>query len=225
MTCRLLSLAATTVLAASVAATADSPKPSPSPSPSPSPRARSLAEVARAKRAASPASKTASPAPEPSPGRVFTNEDLPAQPSPPAIASPGPAGTGRGTVTKLPPTAVVPPPRSSSESESGASEGAGSRSAAEQEEGWRGRATALRDAISNAEKSIPEIEDRIAGLRNDRSPTNLMDPNREQTRQAEIAKAQAQLEAMKSGLETSRQALAALEEEARRKGIPSGWLR
>ena len=220
MTCRLLSFAVTTVLVVSVGATADTPKPSPSPAVSPRPR--SLAEVAREKRAASPAPKTAAPSPEPSPGHVFTNEDLPAQPSPPAIASPGPAGTGRGTVTKLPPTAVVatPPPAGGSSSELETS-----RAAAQEEAGWRGRATALRDAIGDAEKSIPEIEDRIAGLRNDRSPTNLMDPNREQTRQAEIAKAQAQLEAVKAGLETSRQALAALEEEARRKGIPSGWLR
>ena len=220
MTCRLLSFAVTTVLLVSVGATADTPKPSPSPAVSPRPR--SLAEAAREKRAASPAPKTAAPSPEPSPGHVFTNEDLPAQPSPPAIASPGPAGTGRGTVTKLPPTAVVatPPPAGGRSSELETS-----RAAAQEEAGWRGRATALRDAIGDAEKSIPEIEDRIAGLRNDRSPTNLMDPNREQTRQAEIAKAQAQLEAMKAGLETSRQALAALEEEARRKGIPSGWLR
>jgi len=220
MTCRLLSFAVTTVLVVSVGATADTPKPSPSPAVSPRPR--SLAEAAREKRAASPAPKTAAPSPEPSPGHVFTNEDLPAQPSPPAIASPGPAGTGRGTVTKLPPTAVVatPPPAGGSSSELETS-----RAAAQEEAGWRGRATALRDAIGDAEKSIPEIEDRIAGLRNDRSPTNLMDPNREQTRQAEIAKAQAQLEAVKAGLETSRQALAALEEEARRKGIPSGWLR
>jgi hypothetical protein len=219
MTCRLLSFAATTVLAVSVGATADTPKPSPSPGASPRPR--SLAEAAREKRAASPAAKTASPSPEPSPGHVFTNEDLPAQPSPPAIASPGPAGTGRGTVTKLPPSAVVATPRPAE----GSSELAPSRAEQEEEAGWRGRATALRDAISSAEKSIPEIEDRIAGLRNDRNPTNLMDPNREQTRQAEIAKAQAELEAVKAGLETSRQALAALEEEARRKGIPPGWLR
>jgi chromosome segregation ATPase len=97
--------------------------------------------------------------------------------------------------------------------------------AAQQQAEWRGRATALRDAITGAEKSIPEIEDRIAGLRNDRNPTNLMDPNREQNRQAEIAKAQADLESVRAGLERSRQALADLEEEARRKGIPSGWLR
>jgi hypothetical protein len=149
---------------------------------------------------------------------VFTNEDLPAQPSPPAIASPGPAGAGRGTVT-APKTAATPTPFPMSTPDAAAA------AQAAQEAGWRGRATALRDAISGAEKSIPAIEDRIAGLRSDRNPTNLMDPNREQNRQAEIAKAQAELESVKAGLETSRQALGNLEEEARRKGIPPGWLR
>ena len=212
MTWRALSLTATTVLAASLAA-ADTPKPSPSPKPTPRPK--SLGEVAREKKAASPAAKTPSPSPEPSPGRVFTNEDLPAQPSPPAIASPGPAGTGRGTVTTLPKSAEVPAPPASS----------GSSDAAQREAAWRGRASALRDAITAAEKSIPEIEDRIAGLRNDRNQGNVMDPNREQNRQAEITKAQAELESVRAGLERSRQALADLEEEARRNGIPPGWLR
>jgi len=212
MTWRALSLTATTVLAASLAA-ADTPKPSPSPKPTPHPK--SLGEVAREKKAASPAAKAPSPSPEPSPGRVFTNEDLPAQPSPPAIASPGPAGTGRGTVTTLPKSAEVPAPPASS----------GSSDAAQREAAWRGRASALRDAITAAEKSIPEIEDRIAGLRNDRNPTNVMDPNREQNRQAEITKAQAELESVRAGLERSRQALADLEEEARRNSIPPGWLR
>lgn len=216
MAWRALSLTATTALVASLAAGADTPKASPSPTPSPRPR--SLGEVAREKKATGASSKAASPSPEPSkdPGHVFTNDDLPAQPSPPAIASPGPAGAGRGTVTKLPGSAVPAP--SYPKPESG-------EAPEEEEKGWRARAASLRDAIAAAEKSIPEIEDRIAGLRNDRNPTNLMDPNREQHRQAEIAKAQAELESMKAGLETSRQALATLEEEARRKGIPSGWLR
>ena len=213
MTWRALSLTATTVLAASLAA-ADTPKPSPSPKPTPRPK--SLGEVAREKKAASPAAKAPSPSPEPSPGRVFTNEDLPAQPSPPAIASPGPAGTGRGTVTTLPKSAELPaPPPGSSEPSA----------RAQQEGAWRARASALRDAITAAEKSIPEIEDRIAGLRNDRNQGNVMDPNREQNRQAEITKAQAELESVRAGLERSRQALADLEEEARRNSIPPGWLR
>ena len=213
---RALSLTATTVLVASLAAGADPPKASPSPTPSPRPR--SLGEVAREKKATGASSKTPSPSPEPSkdPGHVFTNEDLPAQPSPPAIASPGPAGTGRGTVTKLPGSAV--PERSYSKSESG-------EAPAEEEKGWRTRATSLRDAIAAAEKQIPEIEDRISAVRNDRNPTNLMDPNREQHRQAEMTKLQAELESVRAGLERSRQALTDLEEEARRKGIPPGWLR
>jgi hypothetical protein len=210
MAWRPLPLTATTVLAAALFAAADTPKPTPIPSPG--------APAAKGKRSASPAPKAASPSPAPStaPGHVFTNEDLPAQPSPAVIASPGPAGTGRGTVTTLPKSSDVPLPRS-------APEGGPSQAAAQEVE-WRARATALRDAITGAEKSIPEIEDRIAGLRNDRNPTNLMDPNREQHRQAEIAKAQAELESAKAALEASRQALANLEEEARRKGIPPGWL-
>jgi hypothetical protein len=217
MASRALLWTAMTVLTASLAAPADTPKASPSPKPSP--RAKSLADVAREKKAASPATKTS---PSPEPGRVFTNEDLPVLPSPPAIASPGPAGTGRGTVTTLPPSAAGAPPR---ESSSRSSDVPVSRETAEQESGWRGRAAALRDAISSAEKSIPQIEDRIAGLRNDRNPTNVMDPNREQKRQAEITAAQAELESVRAGLERSRQALADLEEEARRKSIPPGWLR
>ena len=150
------------------------------------------------------------------PGHVFTNEDLPAQPSPPAIPSPGPAGTGRGTVTTLPKTAALPTPDPAAE--------AAARHAEQEERIWRGRAKGLRDAVSGGEKTVFELEGRIAELRNDRSPTNLMDPNREQTRQAEITKAQAALESAKAALEISRQGLADLEEEARRKGIPSGWL-
>jgi hypothetical protein len=209
MSWRPLSLTAAAVLAAALGTAADTPTASPTPSPG--------APAAKGKRSGSPASKATSPSPSPTaPGHVFTNEDLPAQPSPAVIASPGPAGTGRGTVTTLPKSSDIPIPRGATES--------GPSDAAQQEAGWRGRATALRDAIIGAEKSIPEIEDRIAGLRNDRNPTNLMDPNREQNRQAAITKAQAELESAKAALEASRQALANLEEEARRKGIPPGWL-
>jgi hypothetical protein len=52
-----------------------------------------------------------------------------------------------------------------------------------------------------------------------------MDPNREQSRQAQIAEAQADLERAKADVERARQAQTDLEEEARRKSIPPGWLR
>ena len=82
-----------------------------------------------------------------------------------------------------------------------------------------------RRAVERAEQRVPPIEQRIADLRNDRNPTNLMDPNREQNRQAQLAQAIADLERAKADVERARQALTDLEEDARRKSIPPGWLR
>ncbi len=52
-----------------------------------------------------------------------------------------------------------------------------------------------------------------------------MDPNREQNRQAQLAQATADLERAKADVERAKQALTDLEEDARRKSIPPGWLR
>jgi outer membrane protein TolC len=90
---------------------------------------------------------------------------------------------------------------------------------------WRERGRVAREAISAAETSIVDLESRIAALRNDRGQTGVMDPSREQTRQAQIAQAQADLEKARADLDRARQALTDLEEDARRKGILPGWLR
>jgi len=82
-----------------------------------------------------------------------------------------------------------------------------------------------RRAVDRAEQRVPPLEQRIADLRNDRNPTNLMDPNREQNRQAQLAQAIADLERAKAEVDRAKQALTDLEEEARRKSIPPGWLR
>lgn len=191
------------VLAAAVVAGAAAPAPSPRPTAAPG-------KPAKASPAPSP---TASASPSPA-GHVFTNEDLPAQPSPAAVASPGPAGTGRGTVTVLPKTAGPSPTPKPVEKEYD-----------ETEPFWRAQAESRRGAITAAEQKIADLENRITALRNDLSPTNVMDANREQSRQAQITQAMADLEGAKAELEAARQALADFEEGARRKGIPPGWLR
>jgi hypothetical protein len=159
---------------------------------------------------ASPSASAASPRPLPSPvtspttKREFTNEDLPKRPSP----SPGAKASAPAAGVTAPP----PPSGTSGDSSS-------------QEAFWRSKAEEHRGAIRQGEARIKELEEKIADLRMDRNPTNLLDPNREQTRQAEIAKAQAELESTRSSLAASRKALEDLEEEARRKNIPPGWLR
>jgi hypothetical protein len=220
---RLLLLSAAVVAAV---AGADTPTPSPRPSPSPSKAATRPRSVDTAKpfaKAGSPtpaqAGTDANKAPKPGatkdPGHVFTNADLPEQPVAVPSPSPAPGGAGRGSVNVLgsaaaPQTAPSP---------------SGPVSPEMTEAYWRERAMERRREVGRAEQRVPPIEQRIADLRNDRNPTNLMDPNREQNRQAQLAQALADLERAKADVERAKQALTDLEEDARRKSIPPGWLR
>jgi len=90
---------------------------------------------------------------------------------------------------------------------------------------WRTRATQFREAAQEADNKVKELEARIAALRNDMSPTNVQDPNRLQSRDRELREAMDSLDATRRAAETARKALADLEEEARRAGVPPGWVR
>ena len=72
---------------------------------------------------------------------------------------------------------------------------------------------------------LAELEARITALRNDLSPVGLGDPNRQQTREAEIGQAQRQLETARAALAAARKAVDDLEDDARRAGALPGWVR
>jgi chromosome segregation ATPase len=91
---------------------------------------------------------------------------------------------------------------------------------------WRSRAEERRAAVTQAEGRIAAIEKQLEGLRLDMSPTtNVSDPYRLQTLQAQIRTAQTDLATARKQLEEARQALSDFEEEARRAGALPGWLR
>jgi hypothetical protein len=130
-------------------------------------------------------------------GKVYTNDDLAE-----AHAAPEkPAATSTTAVPAPPPATLDPAQR------------------------WRRDAKARRDAIAREEAKVAAIQARIDALLLDRDPTNVGDPNRLQTLEAERAKAQQELEAATDELAKARQALEDLEEEARKAGVPPGWLR
>ena len=211
------------VLAAAAAlAGADDPAPAPSPAVSPRPRAhakpaRSTIPSPAPKQSPSPAAGETTPS---SPdarkaGHVYSNEDLPKDSAPPTVPSPGLAGAGRGAVTLLGPGIATPEPQASAEPVP-----------LEETEGyWRPRAEQAYQAIDAAERHVTELQAHIDNLRNDRGATDAMDPNREQNRQARIAQAQADLERANADVARAREALSSLEDDARRKFIPPGWLR
>jgi DNA repair exonuclease SbcCD ATPase subunit len=82
-----------------------------------------------------------------------------------------------------------------------------------------------REGLARAEARVSELEARITALRNDLSPVDLGNPNREQTRQAAIDQAQRELEAAQAALVAARKAVEDLEDDARRAGALPGWVR
>jgi hypothetical protein len=92
--------------------------------------------------------------------------------------------------------------------------------------GWRARAREVRESIKNSEKEIARLEAELEDLNLDRqpNPADVLDPMRLQNREARKAEARTQLEAARAQLVVARQALEDLEAEARKAGVPYGWL-
>lgn len=142
------------------------------------------------------------------PAKVYTNDDLDAARSAPE---------GKGTVsTPGAPAPSATPPSANAPSPAPTMDPA---------ERWRRDAKQRRDAITRAEAKAAALQAKIDALMLDRDPVNVTDPNRLQTLEAVKAKAMQDLETAKTELSEARQALEALEEDARKNGVPPGWLR
>ena len=101
-------------------------------------------------------------------------------------------------------------------------------SADEQRAVWRARAEGLRTALAAAQKELEQAERAAAAFRSDVAPlsaADAQDPMRLQKREARIAEMNKQIETLKEVVAASRANIAAFEDEARRAGVPAGWLR
>ena len=164
-------------------------------------RAQSLGEVAAREQE----KKSKKP---PTGARVYTDEDLKKA-----------RESGSGAVTVLPAVAGVG--TASREDVDGA--GATAR---DKEKYWRGKAAERREAVRKADARVQELETRISALRVDITPgVNVQDPNRLQTLDRALREAQDALDAARREAASARQALADLEDEARRAGALPGWVR
>ena len=128
---------------------------------------------------------------------------------------------GAGSVTALPGEGAVAAPDSS--------ERASVANAAEAEQAsWKARAASMREAVVTAEKTLAQMERDLAAYRSDMAPVSAaeaQDPMRLQKRDARIFELNKQIEAQKIAVTDAKKALVAFEDEARRAGVPAGWLR
>jgi gas vesicle protein len=162
---------------------------------------QSLADVARQEEARRKNITT--------PSKVLTNEDLrhAGVPEPPSGSEQKPAQTQPST---LPGGASTPPATAPQEP-------------AKDQAYWRGRITEARDQLDRTKTFMEAVQNRINSLTTDY--VNRDDPAQRAVLERERQKNVAELERLKKEIQQQTKAIADIEEEARRAGVPPGWLR
>lgn len=177
--------------------------------------AQSLADVARREEERRRAIGT--------PGKLYTNESLraeppsstppPATPAQPAAAPPAAPDDAQGPKTQPPQTPGQP---------AAGQPGAG-QPAAPNEAEWRKRMATAREALTRSQTFAEALQSRINALSTDF--VNRDDPVQRDQIAAERQKALAELDRVRREIQDQQKAIAAIQEEARKAGVPAGWVR
>jgi hypothetical protein len=145
------------------------------------------------------------------PAKVYTNGDLRTDVSKGVPAQPTP-----GTPAD---TAANASPRNATPGAAAAAAPAGVRDQAY----WAARMKAARDTMDRQQIFADSLQSRINALTTDF--VNRDDPAQRAKIESDRKTALAELERVKKELEDQAKAIAAIEDEARRAGVPPGWLR
>lgn len=150
------------------------------------------------------------------PPKVYSNDDLRPAPAPPSAAAPANTPTTSPTVQSTPaaPDAAaaehtVAPEQKPSDTKDRAY--------------WSKRIAAAREQLDHDRVLAEALQSRINALTADF--TNRDDPAQRDKVAADRQKAMAELDRTKKALAADQKAIPAIEEEARRAGVPPGWLR
>jgi hypothetical protein len=171
-------------------------------------QAQSLADVARAEAARRKAVGE--------PVKVYTNDDLRADFTKPATPPPA---TGTAAPSAAPATAT-PAKAAGSAAAAGAPAAAGQ---VRDQAYWSSRMTEARAKLDRSQAFAQALQNRIDMLWTDF--VNRGDPVQQRAIEQERNKALAELDALKKEIDENSKAVAQIEDEARRAGVPSGWLR
>jgi hypothetical protein len=148
-------------------------------------------------------------------GKVYTNKDLP-----PSAQKPAPSSAA-GTETTIP---LDPVAAATGEKPADAKAEADAKPGAEKNEAWwAGRISAAREAVRRNEMFAEALQTRINALNRDftsrDNPAQRSEIGRDRT------EALSELARVKQDVEKGKQAIAEIEEEARKASVPPGWLR
>ena len=155
-------------------------------------------------------------------GKVYTNESLRPEPPPSVPPTAGPSATPSSEAAAPPKAASEEAKKSADDAKKPADEG--KKSEPKKDEAyWKGRVQTERDALERARAFAEALQSRINALTTDL--TNRDDPAQRNKLAADRQKALAELDRLKKEVEDHTKTIGDLQEEARRAGVPAGWLR
>jgi hypothetical protein len=164
--------------------------------------AQSLADLAKAEEQRRKTIK--------SPAKVYTNKDLGNVPPPPPVAPPA-------AVNADEPAKDVAAEAEKAKDEAKPAEGAKDQAY------WSGRAKDLQSQLERDQSYAEALQSRINGLTTDW--VNRSDPAQRAVIERDRLKALTELDRLTQAIQNDKKAIADLDEEARRSGVPPGWLR
>jgi len=181
--------------------------------------AQSLADVARQEEERRKAIRA--------PGKVYTNESLQPEPppsTPPAAApapsaAPAPPASPEGT----PPAGAQAPQTPGQPPAAQPPAGQPAAPVPQTEAEWRKRVTSARDALTRSQMFAEALQTRINSLSTDF--VNRDDPVQRDQIAAERQKTVAELDRVRREIQDQQKAITAIQEEARKAGVPAGWVR
>ena len=155
-------------------------------------------------------------------GKVYTNESLRPEPAPSVPPTPGPSATLSSTAEAAPKTSGEQAKKSADDAKKPADDDKKSEPKKDQAY-WKQRVQVERDALERARAFGEALQSRINALTTDF--TNRDDPAQRNKLAADRQKALAELDRVKKEVEDHTKAIGDLQDEARRTGVPAGWLR
>ncbi|OLC48710.1 MAG: hypothetical protein AUH43_08770 [Acidobacteria bacterium 13_1_40CM_65_14] len=147
----------------------------------------------------------------PEPAKVYTNKDLGAAPAP---SAPAPAAS---------PAATAPDAAKDAAAAKGKEQETKDKEPPKDQKFWAGRMKTLRDEVARNETYAEAMQTRLNSLQADF--VNRDDPAQRSVIERDRQKVASELSRLKQSITDGKKAIADLEEEARRAGVPPGWLR
>lgn len=153
---------------------------------------------------------------QPQGGKVYTNKDLPASAQKPATPNPS---------TDTPAQTPTDPVAAATEQKAGDAKTAADKPQGDQKDQayWKGRMAAAREELRRSEMFAEALQTRVNTLNKDFNSRD--NPAQRSAIGADRTEALNELTRVKQDVERGKKQIADIEEEARKAGVPPGWVR